>query len=218
MSTQYQITRDKFFEIKQRNRILKSSDEHAELDRMKGRTTWPVRRILVRLAFFTGLRVQEIANLKIKDLNFDFEDPYIFVRRGKGGKSREVYILPELVKALKGFIKEKRSWGQRTDPEAPILSGRGGKHFTSTALTLSFRQAVIKSGLPWVPGRKEKGDQLNLSIHSARHTYASILYARCKNLKYVQRQLGHSSVIMTSLYANVMPEDNGRLIRMMNYE
>ncbi len=35
MSTQYQITRDKFFEIKQRSRILKSSDEHAELDRMK---------------------------------------------------------------------------------------------------------------------------------------------------------------------------------------
>ena len=179
--------------IKQRNIILKSCDEHAELDRMKGRTTWPVRRILVRLAFFTGLRVQEIANLKIKDLNLGFDDPYIFVSR-KRGRSREVYILPELVKALKGFIKEKRNWDQRTGPEAPLLSGRGGKHFTSTALTLSFRQAVIKSGLPWAPGRKQKGDQLNLSIHSARHTYASILYADCKNLKYVQKQLGHSSV------------------------
>ncbi len=94
------------FDIKQRNTIIKSSDEHDELDRLKGRNTWPVRRILVRLAFFTGLRVQEIANLKIKDLNFEFDDPYIFVRRGKGGKSREVYILPELVKVLKGFIKE----------------------------------------------------------------------------------------------------------------
>ena len=39
MTTQYQITRDKFFDIKQRNRILKSCDEHAELDRLKGRNT-----------------------------------------------------------------------------------------------------------------------------------------------------------------------------------
>ena len=78
------------------------------------------------MAFCSGLRVQEIANLKIKDLNLEFDDPYIFVRRGKGEIERSIYF-PELVKSLKGFIMEKRSWGQHIDPEAPILFGRSGK-------------------------------------------------------------------------------------------
>ncbi len=50
---------------------------------------------------------------------------YNFILYWKRGRSREVYILPELVKALKGFIKEKRNWDQRTGPEAPLLSGKG---------------------------------------------------------------------------------------------
>jgi integrase len=56
---------------------------------MKGRITWVVRYMLVNLALYSGLRVSEIAKLKIKDLNLDkVDDPYLYVMYGKRGKSR----------------------------------------------------------------------------------------------------------------------------------
>jgi len=53
------------------------------------------------------------------------------------------------------------------------------------------------------------------SIHSARYTYGTHLYHTTQNLRYVQKQLGHSNITMTSLYAGVMPSENGRLANMI---
>jgi integrase/recombinase XerD len=63
--------------------------------------------------------------------------------------------------------------------------------------TFSFKKVTEKAGLP-----------LHYSIHSARHTYATILLAKTSNLRFVQKQLGHASLNMTSLYANILPEMN----------
>ncbi len=85
MKSDYKITRDKFMDDKERDKLLKFCREKAELDLMKGRITWTVRNMLVNLVLYSGLRVSEIAKLKIKDLHLDkeVEDPYLFVRNGK---------------------------------------------------------------------------------------------------------------------------------------
>jgi len=64
----------------------------------------------------------------------------------------------------------------------------------------SFKKAIFETGI-----RKK------LSIHSARHTYATFLLKDTQNLRYVQQQLGHSNIAMTSHYANILPEENGIL-------
>ncbi len=71
MKTDYKITRDKFMDDKERDKLIKFCREKAELDLMKGRITWTVRYMLVNLALYSGLRVSEIAKLKFQDLNLD---------------------------------------------------------------------------------------------------------------------------------------------------
>jgi integrase/recombinase XerD len=207
MKSDYKITRDKFMDVKERDKLLKFCKEKAELDLMKGRITWTVRNMLVNLVLFSGLRVSEIAKLKIKDLHLDKEvdDPYLFVRNGKRKTPRDVYLDRELVKKLKKYISyKKKTLKESVDSEAPFISGRGGKHSTPTALQISFKKAVVDSGL-----------NPQYSIHSGRHTYGTHLYHMTKNLRYVQKQLGHSNITMTSLYADILPSENGKLANMI---
>ena len=58
---------------------------------------------------------------------------------------------------------------------------------------------------------KEVGLREELSIHSCRHTYATFLLHDTKNMKYVQKQLGHKNIGMTALYSGILPEQNGIL-------
>jgi integrase len=201
-SPHYQIERDKFFDRLERARLLKGCKERAELDQEKGRTTWPVRYMLVDLALFTGLRVAEIAALRIGDLALKAENPYLIVRNGKGGRKRTVYLDSALVKHLKGYIKHHLV---NPDAEAPLFPGRGNRHCQPITLMKSFKRAVEEAGLP-----------SHYSIHCARHTYASYLLHDTKNLRYVQKQLGHAQIAMTALYADVLPEENGKLANMIS--
>ena len=200
MDKNYEISRAKFFDTDERKTILTVSEDKANADLAKGRTTWPTRWMLVHLAFYSGLRVSEIAALTINDCKLQKTDPYIEVRNGKRNKSRDVYIDRVLAKHIKEYIKLKKTWDQPTEPDAPLFAGRGGKHVTTNNLSLSFKKAVKAAGL-----RDE------LSIHSARHTYATNLLEKTGNLRYTQKQLGHSHINMTSLYADILPESNGNL-------
>lgn len=179
---------------KERDKLIKFCKQKAELDLMKGRITWTVRNMLVNLALWSGLRVSEIANLEIQDLHlYNVEDPWLKVRNRKRKMERGVYLDKELVKELRKYVSyKKKTLKESVDPEAPFFAGRGGRHSTTTALKLSFKKAIKDAGL----GSK-------YSIHSARHTYAIHLYRTTKDLRYVQKQLGHSNIMMTSLYAEV---------------
>lgn len=106
---------------KEQLQIIKTCREQSELDLIKGRQTWPVRYILVDLALYCGLRVGEMAALKVGNISFKEPDPFIIVRHGKGNKKRTVYIDLNLTKHLKEFINYKaKSLNQSVD----ITSGR----------------------------------------------------------------------------------------------
>jgi site-specific recombinase XerD len=200
MNKKYQITREKFFDNEERENILKTCEEKEIIDRAKGRKTWIYRYMLVHLALYSGLRVSEIASLKHGDLYLKSKDQYIHVRNGKRNKERDVYIDKNLVKHLKDFIEEKRMWKHSIKSDAPLFNNASDKHVSTTTLHISFKQAIKKAGL-----------RDNLTIHSARHSYATLLYHKTKNLKYVQDQLGHASIAMTSLYAGIFPSEKGQL-------
>ena len=197
----YVITPEDFMSRKERQQLMKICKEHAELDLIKGRQIWPIRYMLVDLALYSGLRVSEMAALKVGDLVFNESDPFIIVRHGKGNKKRTVYIDQKLAKHLKEFINYKgRALNQSTDIESPLFAGRNGKHSPPITLMKSFKQAIEAASLP-----------KRYSIHKARHTYATYLLHDTNNLRYVMQQLGHSDISMTTLYANILPEENGHL-------
>lgn len=196
----YVITRDKFLSVKEKNKLLSCCKKEARADLSGQRTTWVNRYMLIHLALNSGLRVSEIAALKIMDLCLNGKENYLVVHCGKRGKKRDVYLDDEIVVHLKSYIEVKKQWGEPIDDDSPLFAGRGGNHYTTTALEISFKKAAEKAGLPKY-----------YSIHSSRHTYATLLLAKSKNIRFVQKQLGHASIAMTSLYADVLPEMNQNL-------
>ncbi|WP_404823733.1 tyrosine-type recombinase/integrase [Pseudodesulfovibrio thermohalotolerans] len=184
----YLVNRQKFLSHAEIDQLLRYCESHADADNAFGRTTWPVRYMLVHLALRTGLRVHEIAALQIEDICLNRAERALYVKKGKGGRSRVVYFDSELAESLSRFIRLKLVWGQDTANAAPLLTGRNGRHYTPTALSISFKTAIKAAGLP-----------NHYSIHCARHTYATHLLAKTNNLRFVQKQLGHSSISMTSL-------------------
>lgn len=204
----YELDQTKIMSRDERRKLLNTCREHAELNLMKARKTWPTRKAFIYLALYSGLRVGEMAALTISDLHLKDSNPYIHVRHGKGDKTRKVYIPQGLVRILSNYIRYKReSLGQSVDPEAPLFTGPSGGHVAAITLMKSFKAAAAKAGL-----RSE------LSIHSCRHTYATFLLEETQDLAHVRKQLGHTNVSMTLRYADLLPERNNELVNRMSFE
>lgn len=202
---QYQITREKFLSREEFGKLLKVCGEQAELDRIKGRKTWITRHMLVALALRTGLRVGEIANLKIGHIHLRGKETRLSVINGKRGKDRDVYFNGSLANPLRHYLEIKaRSWQEPCSPDDYLFCSKvkDGKSlpYTTTALHLSFKEALKKANLP-----------LHHTIHHARHTFATYALADTGDLRYVQKQLGHDNLAFTVLYADIAPEHGQRM-------
>ena len=164
----------------------------------RDRREHPVRDwAIVHVALDSGLRVSEICALEIRDLILDRHHASLIVRSGKGDKKRGVRIGSALRDHLEWFVAWKDAHGEATGSRAPLfVSARGGP-LTRTAVYRIFRHLADDVAIP-----------KRFSIHSCRHTYASMLYrASSFNLRLVQKQLGHRSIQTTQIYADILSED-----------
>ena len=191
------LTREDFMTPEQVRR-LKGVLRRAAQEALRRGKKGPVRDwAILHVALDAGLRVSEIIALRVGDLILDGGHPAIIVRRGKGGKKRGVDIGRPLRDHLLEYLDFKNTVGEPTDPEALLfLSPRGGA-LTRQAVYHMFKRYARQAGLP---------DRF--TIHSCRHTYASMLYKASRyNLRLVQKQLGHASIRTTQVYADVLSED-----------
>jgi site-specific recombinase XerD len=171
----------------------------------KRRTGVAVRNwLVIDLALSTGLRVQEITDLKCGDIFVADNKSSLVVRNGKGGKTRVVRFGPEFKRHLYDYLVWKRCNGEPTCPESPLVqSPRTGGHMSKRALQRTFKKCAKLAGL---------SDRY--SIHSARHTYATaLLRASGNNLRLVQNALGHSSLAVTEVYLGVTSAEMDRALR-----
>ncbi|MBP9669963.1 tyrosine-type recombinase/integrase [Candidatus Woesebacteria bacterium] len=140
-------------------------------------------RLLLSLAYGTGLRISEVVSLKVKDV--DLNQLCLVVRSGKDGKDR-VTILPEkLVNELKSRM------AGRDMNEYVFESERGGMLTTRTA------QLVFEKSL------KLAGIRKLATFHSLRHSFATHLLENGVDVRYIQQLLGHASITTTALYTKV---------------
>ncbi|MDD1685686.1 site-specific tyrosine recombinase/integron integrase [Methanoregula sp.] len=133
----------------------------------------PRDKLIVRTIYATGVRVSELCNMNVEDIDFDEHTIRI---RGKGDKIRLVFIDEDSLADILKFI------GNRI--MGPLFIGQQGKHISSRAI-----QHIFKHYAP-----------AGITPHKIRHSYASELYKRSKNLKVVQENLGHSSIKTTEIY------------------
>jgi site-specific recombinase XerD len=169
------------------------ADAPLEDRREKPRRDWAI----LHVALDTGLRVSEICALEIRDVILDTGHPSLIVRDGKGGKKRGVRMGSALAEHLTRFIAENAAEGHPTALHSPLFCSSRGGALTRSAVYRIFRKNADAVGIP-----------TRFSIHSCRHTYASMLYrASNYNLRLVQKQLGHRSIQTTQIYADVLNED-----------
>ena len=153
---------------------------------------------VVEVGLETGLRVMEIAALQCGDLLMQQTAPEVIVRCGKGGKRRVVNVSRAFQRRCNWFLEAKKAAGQSIARDAPLFAARR----TERPLCKRQIQSVFERMATEAKLSKRVG------IHSLRHTYGTFLYkASGRNLRLVQKQLGHSRITTTQVYADVVAED-----------
>ncbi len=170
-----------------RKRSLPKVLSNAEIRKVISQTVNLKHRLMMGLAYGSGLRVSELVNLKIEDLMF--EKGTIFVKSGKGNKDR-ITLLPEKLKApLRTYI------AGRNLKEYLFISERGGK-LTSRTPQAIFSKCVKKAKL-----------KKHVTFHCLRHSFATHLLEKGVSIRYIQSLLGHSSIKTTERYLKVSKEN-----------
>jgi len=141
-------------------------------------------RIALTTAYAAGLRVSEVVNLRVS--NIDSKRMVIRIERGKGGKERYVMLSAHLLNIL-------RNYWRLTRPEDFLFPGRNpDKPIHSNVLYQACRSAVIAAGL-----------DKRITIHTLRHSFATHLLESGVDIRIIQVLLGHAHISSTSIYARV---------------
>lgn len=150
-------------------------------------------RLILEMLFATGLRVSELSNIKIK--NIDFSEREIKIM-GKGSKERFVFYNKECAIVLDSYLKECRSKLLNGKDSEYLFINHLGDKLTDRGIRLIIDKIVKKSCI------KSK-----VSPHTFRHTFATILLNEGCNIKSVQELLGHSSLGTTGIYTHLTNDE-----------
>jgi len=148
-------------------------------------------RAVLAVLVYAGIRRAELLNIRFADL--DLEAGRLRISRGKGNRWRFVPLVREAVEAIRDWLELRPECN--TDHLFTTISRRPlGVH----GIQALFRKAVSHAGI----------DRPGVTIHSVRHSFASMLLAAGCDLVSIQELLGHASLETTSIYLHV---DQARL-------
>lgn len=155
--------------------------------------------LILSLLYDTGARVQELIDIKIKDIRLD--NPSIIRLYGKGNKIRDVPIMNNTKKLLKEYIKQKQK-----NINQYLFESSTNKKFTRKGICYIIDKYVeearkITNIIP-----------LKVSPHMFRHTKAMHLLQSGVNLIYIRDFLGHVDIQTTEIYAKYDTETKRRAI------
>jgi integrase/recombinase XerD len=154
-------------------------------------------KTILEVLYSCGIRTSELCNLKISDV--DLKEQVIFIRHGKGNKSRVVPIGQHCTEYIKQYLEKARKFmlkGKVNDDGYLFLSQRGNK----------FNRDTINS---CVIGTVLKGVLLDKKVtcYTFRHSVATLLIKRGVDIRYVSELLGHSSLHTTQKYCHLEISD-----------
>lgn len=141
-------------------------------------------RMILKVAYATGLRRAELINLSLKHI--DSPRNVIRVIKGKGNKSREVPATTTLIGQLRQYYKYYH-------PKTYLFEGnKPGIPYSAASIQQIFKDAAAKAGI-----------KKNVSPHILRHSFATHMLEKGINLKRLQIILGHSAMKTTSIYLHL---------------
>ncbi len=143
----------------------------------------PKHKLMISIGYAGGLRVSEVVNLKVRDI--DLDELTIHLKSAKGKKDR-ITVFPERLKT-----DFQNLMAGKNNNDFVFESVRGGKLTTSTV------QKVFQKALKRTEIKKEA------TFHSLRHSFATHLLENGTDVRYVQELLGHSNIRTTQIYTQV---------------
>lgn len=183
------LHREKFFwEIPRPKKpmLLPKLLNETEIARLFNALTNKKHKAILFTAYSAGLRVSEIVNLKIADI--DSKRMQIFVSRAKGKKDRYVNLSPLVLDILRNYIKSY----QPRPKEYLFESEQTYSAYPARTVQQIFTNARQKAGI-----KKQVG------IHSLRHSFATHLLEKGTDIKYIKELLGHFNIKTTERYLHV---------------
>lgn len=147
-------------------------------------------RVIFTLFLHTGLRLSELASISVGMVKGKDR----FLINGKGGKSRKIFLSSFLTKLV------EKTLNGRGD-EKPLFESKRGTKLSTSQIQSLFKLYLRKARI--------KG---KFCVHSLRHSFATALYSRTKDIRLVQELLGHASIQTTMIYSHVNPSDKVKAI------
>jgi integrase/recombinase XerD len=158
---------------------------------------------VVNVLYYTGVRIKELVNIDIEDMDFRRNGSLKVV--GKGNKERKVPLSKEVKLHVKNYLEER---GNIT--EGPLFPSRESNRMTTKTVERILNKLEALYNL-----NKKEEDQLHLHAHMYRHTCAKRLLEIGFDITQVAQIMGHSSIEVTARYAKKSVEESANLIDLM---
>ncbi len=146
-------------------------------------------RAMLELMYGTGLRVSELAGLRMQDLHME----EAFIRcMGKGNRERVVPFGRKAGHWLRRYLDESRPAFDRTNSSARLFLTQRASGFTRLGIWKLVKQHALKAGIT-----------KNVTPHTLRYSFASHLLAHGAQLRVIQEMLGHADISTTQIYTHI---------------
>lgn len=147
-------------------------------------------KAILELLFSTGLRISELCNLSIDDVDLTRDE---FSVRGKGDKIRVVFLSDEAKKAISAYLKARKDMSDALF----VQYGKNAKAAKDLRLSPRAVQRMLKSCAI------KAGITRKVTPHVIRHSFATDLLSNGADLRSVQALLGHANIGTTQIYTHV---------------
>ena len=151
-------------------------------------------KAMIEILYATGMRISELVNLKLTDVDFNRSVLKVF---GKGSKERLVPYGEKAAEALDVYLRDRK----KSDSKNVFLSNRGSQ-ITRGAFWQRIKIYIKRENL-----------KSSISPHTLRHAFATHLLNRGADLRSVQILLGHSDLSTTQIYTHIAKQRLGEILK-----
>lgn len=169
------------------NSIFKYLSNHLNTANTEYKKKLAVRNIaIIELLFSTGIRISELCNIRLKDIDFHDRSLKIF---GKGSKERVLYLgSDQVINSLKRYLE----FNNIDDENSYLFLSKFDTRLSEQSIRILLKNIENELKL-----------SVHITPHMFRHTFATTLLEKEVDIRYIQNILGHSSISTTQIYTHV---------------
>jgi site-specific recombinase XerD len=154
-----------------------------DITKMFSKVYNPKHLLMLRLCYGMGMRVSEVVNLKVRDI--DSHRMVVHIEAAKGKVDRYVTLPTSILDDLRKYYRTSR-------PKKYLFEGQFGEQYAIRSVQAVFKSAMYKAKI-----------NKSVGIHGLRHSYATHLLECGTDMYFIQKLLGHKDIKTTEIYAKV---------------